>query len=162
MNDVIPYFFIGITIISACLTALSKQVIHAAFASLVTVFGVSGLFICIGADFLGITLLFIYISIVLLLVLFIVFLTPRSIDISFRSTSNQLLLGTVVSLLMMGLMVFIGYHTIWIKPANSLTNTVTEQLGHSLMTEFSLPFEIGSLILFAAMIGAITIARRAS
>ena len=55
MNDVVEYFFIGITIISACLVALSKQVIHAAFASLVTVFGVSGLFICLGADFLGIT-----------------------------------------------------------------------------------------------------------
>lgn len=159
-NDVIVCLFAGITILSAGIVAFSRNIVHAAFAFLAAALGISGLFMFLGADFVAVAVIFIYSGIVLLLVLFIIFLAPRFSGGAFSSSTVRLILGSIVSIALLGLLIFIGLNTFWIKPSDLYNAPALEQLGLSVIDGYALPLEIGSLVLLAAMTGGIMIARR--
>ncbi len=162
LYDVVFYFFAFITLASAGVVVFSKNIIHSAFALLFTFFGVAGLYILLSADFLAITQILIYVGGILVLLVFGVMLTNRVINVDLKTGTLQTFPATMIVAAVAGLLCGVFYITDWkIIPINSepLAST-TEGLGTMFMTTYLLPFEIGSVVLLVALVGAAMISRK--
>src|SRR3970040_2568039 len=91
------YVFAIVTVASAAAVVLSRSLIYNAFALLFTFFGVAGLYVLLGADFLAATQLLIYVGGILVLLLFGVMLTHKLYDLELRSEVTQFPAGLIVS-----------------------------------------------------------------
>ena len=90
---VIFYIFAAVTVGSAAVVVLARSLIYSAFALLFTFFGVAGLYVLLGADFLAATQLLVYVGGILVLLLFGVMLTHKLYDLDLRSEVTQFLPG---------------------------------------------------------------------
>src|SRR5206468_8761838 len=91
------YLFAAITVGSAAVVVLARSLIYSAFALLFTFFGVAGLYVLLGADFLAATQLLIYVGGILVLLLFGVMLTHKLYDLDLRSEVTQFVPGVVLA-----------------------------------------------------------------
>ena len=150
----------GLALGSAAVVAFSRNIIHSALALLGTFLGVAGLYITLSADFLGATQVLVYVGGTLTLILFAVMLTARIEDMKVSNPSQGLgvAFGLVtVLLLLLGKVATTTAWALHVRPSNPST----AKLGHAFLTKYLLPFEVGSVVLLAAMIGAVVLARRA-
>ncbi len=161
LTVILFYVFVLLTLASALVVVFSKNVVHSAFALLFTFFGVAALYVFLLADFLAITQLLIYVGGILVLLLFGVMLTTRVFDVQLRTGTLHILPATVVVALIATILVVLFWGTEWKSAAPPLAGTGTAPaLGEHLLTTYVLPFEIASVVLVVAMIGAAMIARR--
>jgi NADH:ubiquinone oxidoreductase subunit K len=96
-SDVVFWVFAVVTVGSAAVVVLSRTLIYSAFALLFTFFGVAGLYVLLGADFLAATQLLIYVGGILVLLLFGVMLTHKIYDLDLRTETTQLASGAIVA-----------------------------------------------------------------
>ena len=159
---IILYCFMGLTLISALYIAFTKNVMYAAFALIVTFLGVAGIFMMIGAGFIAISQILVYVGGILGLIVFGVMLTNRLKGQHVRTPVYNKLLGVLIS----GGLLFIFYKAIieanfgalqWIESAKPETASL-DKLGVKLMTDYVLAFEVIGILLLLALIGAIKIA----
>jgi len=158
-SDVVFWVFAVVTVGSAAVVVLSRTLIYSAFALLFTFFGVAGLYVLLGADFLAATQLLVYVGGILVLLLFGVMLTHKIYDLDLRTETNQLASGAIVA---GGLFVILGATAVrseWATTARTLAPT-TRDIGHLFMGAYLLPFEAASVLLLVALIGAAMIVRR--
>jgi NADH-quinone oxidoreductase subunit J len=161
LTVILFYVFALLTLASGVVVVFSKNVVHSAFALLFTFFGVAGLYVFLMADFLAITQLLIYVGGILVLLLFGVMLTTKVFDIQVRTGTLHILPATVVVALIATILVVLFWGTEWKMSGAPLDVTSTAPaLGEKLLTTYVLPFEIASVVLVVAMIGAAMIARR--
>lgn len=122
--------------------------------------GIAGLYVTLSADFLAATQVVVYVGGTLTLILFAVMLTAR-IDTMKESNPAG---GTVPAFALIGVVMFIlgriAMHTKWSTEVRPVMPS-TAKLGHAFLGEYLLPFEIASVVLLAAMLGAVVLARRA-
>jgi NADH-quinone oxidoreductase subunit J len=159
--DIVFYVFALITIGSACVVVFSKNIVHAAFSLLFTFFGVAGIYVLLRADFLAVTQILIYVGGILVLMLFGVMLTNKVINVKIKTGTMQAWPAGIAVSILAGLLAGVFYSN-W-KDAQLPVSTVdatTQLLGEMLMTSYLLPFEIASVVLLVALIGAALIARR--
>lgn len=155
------YFFALITLASASVVVFSKNIVHSAFALLFTFFGVAGLYVLMMADFLAITQVLIYIGGIMVLVLFGVMLTNRTIDVQIRTRNIQTFPALLIVAALTATLIGIFWSTDWkISPAAVGFEKTAPEIGKMLLTSYLLPFEIASIVLLVALIGAAMIARR--
>jgi NADH:ubiquinone oxidoreductase subunit 6 (subunit J) len=150
----------GLTLGSAGVVAFSKNIIHSALALLGTFMGIAGLYITLSADFLAATQILVYVGGTLTLILFAVMLTSRIEDMKESNPRSGLAVAfglVTVVLLVLGK---VATSTNWPSEAKAAMPS-TAKLGHAFLGEYLLPFEIGSVVLLGAMIGAVVLARRA-
>src|SRR5713226_9581544 len=107
------YLFAVITVGSAAVVVLARSLIYSAFALLFTFFGVAGLYVMLGADFLAATQLLIYVGGILVLLLFGVMLTHKLYDLDLKSEVTQFLPGLFVSAGTFGLLALTAVKTRW-------------------------------------------------
>jgi NADH-quinone oxidoreductase subunit J len=151
--------FAVLTVASAVVVVLSRTLIYSAFALLVTFFGVAGLYVLLGADFLAATQLLVYVGGILVLLLFGVMLTHKIYDLDLKNETNQLGPGLIVALGLFVLLTATALRTHWAavpRPPAPTTNAI----GELFLGRFLLPFEAASLLLLVALIGAAMIVRR--
>lgn len=148
-----------ITVVSAAVVAFARLIIHSVFALLFTFFGVAGLYALLHADFLAATQIMIYVGGILVLLLFGVMLTHKISSVELKSASMQRAPAAFVCLTLLGLLLFVIYRTPWpsVLPEGGPT---AKPIGRLLMTDYLLPFEVISVLLFAVLVGAALIARR--
>ncbi len=96
-SDVVFWIFAVVTVGSAAVVVLSRTLIYSAFSLLFTFFGVAGLYVLLGADFLAATQLLIYVGGILVLLLFGVMLTHKIYDLDLRSETTQMASGVIVA-----------------------------------------------------------------
>jgi NADH-quinone oxidoreductase subunit J len=150
----------GLALGSAGVVAFSRNIIHSALALLGTFLGVAGMYITLSADFLAATQILVYVGGTLTLILFAVMLTARIEDMKVSNPSQGLAVGVglvAVVLLILGKVAAAHEWAISVRP----TNPSTAKLGHAFLNEYLLPFEVASIVLLAAMIGSVVLARRA-
>lgn len=159
--DIIFYFFAGVTIISAAVVVFSKNIIYSAFSLLFTFFGVAGIYVLLNADFLAVTQLLIYVGGILVLMLFGVMLTNKVIDVEMKVEVLHPLTGSVVVAVAGAMVCAALYITDWpVVRTTSEIPTTANALGEMMLTSYLLPFEIASVVLLVALVGAAMIARR--
>ena len=140
--------------------AFSRNILHSALALLGTLTGVAGLYLYLGADFLGMAQLLIYVGGILVLMLFAVLLTTRIGEV--RATNHSLGLGVAlpVAAVVGGGLVALAVRTPW-SLTDAIAAPTTGRLGDAFLREDLLPFELVSVILLMALVGAMVLARRA-
>ncbi len=160
LSQIVFYFFAAMTVFSAGVVVFARNLIHSAFALLFTFFGVAVLYVYLGADFLAATQMVIYVGGILILLLFGVMLTHKLYELKLQSETIQfwpaLALVAAVFLIIVGAMVRATWHTVTAKPLNP----TTAQIGELFMKDYILPFELASIFLLIALIGAAMIVRR--
>lgn len=158
--DIIFYLFAILTLGSGYLVVTSKNIVHAAFYLLFTFFGVAGIYVLLGADFLAIVQLMVYVGGILILLLFGVMLTNRITDVKIRTGTVHIIPAVVGTGLFMGVIVSMMLRTNWKSEPAELPITTMYGLGRILLVDYVLVFELLAILLLVALIGAASIARR--
>ncbi len=163
INFPLDFVFLGVaavTVAAAVLVCILPNIIHSAVALLFTLIGVAGIYLFLSADFLAATQMLIYVGGITMLILFAVFLSHRISDVKISNPSRFQLPAAVICLVMFGVLSLIAVSTPFaVKTVVYLPTTA--DIGELLMTRYLLPFEVASVLLLAALIGAAMIARPA-
>jgi NAD(P)H-quinone oxidoreductase subunit 6 len=155
------YLLAAVVVVSAAGVALARNILYSAFALLGTLAGVAGLYLYMGADFLGVAQLIIYIGGILVLILFAVLLTNRIGEVRISNVSTGVMVGAPPAIALMALCIRVAVRTPW-PTTEAVPAPATARLGEAFLQELLLPFELLSLVLLMALVGAMVIARRAA
>lgn len=160
-TTIIFYVFAVITLASAAYVVLARNIVRVAFALLFTLMGVAAFFALLLADFLAITQLLVYVGGILVLLLFGVMLTNRQISVDIRTGTMQTLPAVIIIAALAGTMGGVIWSTDWPMVSELAEGTATAPvIGEMFLSSYLLPFEIASVILLVALVGAALIARR--
>lgn len=166
-HALIFYFLSTITILSSIMVISTKNTVHAVFFLILDFVSISALFIMIGAEFVGMILLIVYVGAVAVLFLFVVMMLEGNFTKIKQSFLQYLPFGFFIGVvILLELVLIIGswqYRPEFIKTAKIVYNineTNTEQIGKLIYTDFILPFQLSGIILLVAMIGAILLTFR--
>jgi NADH-quinone oxidoreductase subunit J len=150
--------------LSALRVVTTRNLVHAALYLTVVLAGAAGIYILLAAEFVAVTQVLVYIGAVVVLVLFGLFLTRAPLGKAQDLDNNQRWLAAVVALLLLGVLgvvlqrAFKGQHVATTVIADQGSNTAA--IGLSIFHDFVIPFEVASVLLLAALVGAVVIARR--
>ncbi len=158
--DIIFYLFAIITVFSAFFVVSTKNIVHAAFYMLFTFFGVSGLYALLGADFIAVVQVMVYIGGILILLLFGVMLTNKISNVEIRTGTIHVFPAAVGVGILLGTLVSVMVRTNWKSSPGKIPVTTIYGLGNLLINNYVLIFELLAILLLIAMIGAASIARR--
>ena len=161
-SDIVFLLFAAITVGSAALVVFSRRITYAAFALMLSLFGVAGLYVFLSADFLAAAQVIIYIDGILILLLFGALLTGKVSSVTVTTQSTQRIWGTITSIGLLILVLIIIIRADWFiieKDPGEIYMPQSEQVGNQLITEYLLPFEIASILLLAALIGSMFMIR---
>ena len=156
--------FIGLAvliIVSGFWVVTSKNLVHSAIALMGTLFGVAGLYVFLYADFMAAVQVVIYVGGILVLIIFGVMLTHRITTPALIQTSmpNRFFAAVVVALIFAGLTTLI-YRTPWKEGVFDTNASTVAAIGTALMTKYLLHFEVASVLLLLALLGAAYLSRR--
>ena len=162
------YFFSTIAVFSAVMVTLSRNTVYSVFFLILVFVSISILFIMIGAEFLGMIMLIVYVGAVSVLFLFVVMMLNITEKVSKKSTRkgliNNISVGSIVGvIILLELLVVVGgwkYKGAFVPlSATNLNLSIsnTHALGNILYTDYIHLFQISGMILLIAMIGAITL-----
>jgi NADH-quinone oxidoreductase subunit J len=157
--ELVWWILAGVIVAGALGAVLSSNVVHAALALVLAAMGVAGMFLLLASEFLALVQVLVYGGGVAILILFALMLTNAADDPVVQDGSQKpfawgvgAAMGAVIVAAMVG--------TTWHGAADSVVNF--RDLGVRLYRDFGVPFEVASLVLLVALVGAITIARRDS
>jgi NADH-quinone oxidoreductase subunit J len=161
-HSVLFWIFAAISVGPGLGILLAKDIVRQAFWLLLSLTGFACLYLLMGADFLGFTQVVVYIGGILILFLFGVMLTHR-LDVPLKEVKGWSLVvpGVIAGLISAAALLHVAVRTDWstLEEANQVAPT-TETIGERIMSTYLLPFEIVSLLLLVALVGATYIARR--
>lgn len=154
------YAFAAIALAGAMGVLLAQRIFRSALFLVLTLASVAAVFVVLGADFLAGAQVLLYVGAVMVLILFGIMLTPQEIDLPGMAGPGRTLAASLVAAGFFVAAVLVLTTTRWPglaqPPADSPTTTA---IGLGLFNVYVLPFEIASVLLLVAMIGAIVIAR---
>ena len=170
-HSIFFYTFSIIAIVSAIMVTASKNTVHSVFFLILDFISISCLFIMIGAEFLGMIMLIVYVGAVAVLFLFVVMMLnvaqQKNQWFSSEESSKHIPVGLIIStLIFVELIIVVGgwkYKPDLFNINNSLELTKvsnTHSLGQVLYTDYIHVFQISGMILLVAMIGAIVLTFR--
>lgn len=159
------------TLIMAWIVVAGRNLFHAALALMATFLGVAGLYVTLEAGFLAAAQLLVYIGAISILVIFAIMMTRRLMQTTEMPFNSQWILGGIVSLLFLGVTLFVLLRYWPLEATETLGSLRPEvpgamiegsvvQLGSALVdvNQYVLPLELVSVLLLAALIGAIVVA----
>ncbi len=158
MEQIVFYSLSAVALGAGLAVVLMRNVLHSALMLGLALMAVAGLFGSLGADFLFAGQIVVYVTGVAVLVLFVVMLAGRESDLHSVQTNEKWPLALAIA----GV-TFCGLWRLFCTYSNTMVRTpavpTTEGIGILLLSDYALPFELISLILLAALIGAIHFSR---
>ncbi len=162
------YFFSTIAVFSAIMVTISRNTVYSVFFLILVFVSISILFIMIGAEFLGMIMLIVYVGAVAVLFLFVVMMLNITEQITKRTSRkgliNNISVGSIIGVIIfLELLVVVGgwkYKGTFVPLSTANLNldiSNTHALGNILYTDYIHLFQISGMILLIAMIGAITL-----
>jgi NADH-quinone oxidoreductase subunit J len=151
------YVLAGTSVACALLVAFARNLIHAVLFLALTFVGVAGVYVVLSADFVAVVQVLIYAGAVGVLMTFAIMLTPAS-DRENSATVFQIpaaLLGLMVA----GVAIFVAYDTDWVIANRPAFTTTARAIGDAFLEPYVVAFEVASVLLVTAMIGAIILTR---
>jgi len=169
LDSVLFYFFASIAVISAGLMVTRRNAIHSAVFLITTLLSTAGIFLQLRAEFLFIAQIILYVGGIMVLFIFVIMLVR--LDVPLPQIRSRLQKGAAV---FVALAVFTeAVIVLWLArkvPGQGLIDPLpaaadklppnTEELAKSLFTAYLLPFEIASVLLLVAMVGAVVMAKK--
>ena len=159
MADVFFFALAVFTVAAALLVVLGRNIVHSAVALIFSFCGVAGIYVLLDAEFLAAVQVLIYVGGITILLLFAIMLTTR---IASRAEvfNEQVWMSALVTVGITAILVYASLAGIRVSGDAPATPDTTSALGRLLLTTHVLPFEVASVLLLAAMVGAIILARR--
>jgi NADH-quinone oxidoreductase subunit J len=151
----------ALMIVAAVRVVTTKNVVHAALYLVIVLAGVAAQFLLLGAEFIGITQVLVYIGAIVVLFLFGIMLTRAKLGVDDTVGKERHLMAVLVALLLLGVMGYAlvdGFRDVKVGERNPAFNTAA--VSDSIFSQYLIPFEAVSVLLLAALIGAITVARK--
>ncbi len=159
-TTILFYLFAFLTVGFAFIVVFSENVIYSAVSLFGSLFGVAGLYVLLRADFLALTQVMIYIGGILILLIFGIMLTSRITNAEIRTTNLGSIPAGLISAGVLVILVNIIINTKWSIKPEILKEETIRQIGTLMLTDFLLPFEIASIVLLIALVGAAMYARK--
>lgn len=153
--------FAILTVAGAVAAFSLRNLIHSVLAITVAFAGLAGVYLLLGAQFIGLAQILVYVGAVVILIVFAILLTRNSGTITGPIISGSWLASGVVALTIFAVLAW-AIHQSPASHINAPTQpeATMQQIGNALMLHYALPLEIVGLLLTAALIGAVTIAVR--
>lgn len=158
----LPFAILAMLTIAGAAAALTlRNLVHCVLALTLCFTGLAGLYLELGAQFVGFAQILIYVGAIAILIVFAIFLTSGAEPISKLAAPSTWISGGVVSIAVFGLLAWtlraslVSRHELSPRPQASV-----HQIGNALMSQFVLPLEVVGLLLTATLVGAVTIALR--
>jgi len=154
------YFFAAVMVITALGVVTLRNVFHAALCLAVVASGAAVIYLILDAEFLAFAQILIYVGAVITLIAFVIMLTQRAVGARIRQSNDQKFLSLVVSVILLSLLLWKIPTTVWNATSDQTSLADAKTIGNALLTKYLLPFEVISIVLLVALIGAIVLARR--
>lgn len=151
------YVMAGLTLLSALMVSMVRDLVHAVLFLVLSFIGVAGLYITMSADFVAVAQILIYAGAISVLMLFAILLTPRSgrdneaVPYAAPISAIAGLLGATI--------IFVALRTEWQTVDRDVSGSTAKAIGSALLDPFVLPFEVASVVLVIAMVGAIILVK---
>ncbi|HEX9137416.1 MAG TPA: NADH-quinone oxidoreductase subunit J [Nitrospirota bacterium] len=165
-DQILFYCLSAIIILSALMVITRRNPVHSAMFLITTLFAVAGIYLQLHAEFLAAVQVIVYVGGIMVLFLFVIMLVNLEVVSTERRFNKQWIIALIAGA---ALLVEFGYVIVRGKasllppaagPAQNLTVKNSEQIGLMLYQNYMLPFEIASLLLLVAIIGAVVLAKR--
>jgi NADH-quinone oxidoreductase subunit J len=169
LDQVIFYLFAVIAVASAVLTVTRRNVVHSAIFLITALLATAGIFLQLRAEFLFIVQIILYVGGIMVLFVFVIMLVNLDTAVRQMQFARQKWVALLISLALagqVGLMFWStgkmpgqGVPVLAAPPAQTLPPN-SEEVAKSLFSSYLLPFEIASVLLLVAMIGAVVMAKK--
>jgi NADH-quinone oxidoreductase subunit J len=161
-NTQVAVFYIlsGLIVGSAFMVVTLKNIFHSLLFLILCFFSIAGIYILLSAEFVAAVQVLIYVGAITVLLIFAIMLTAQLYSPSIRQSNEQVIPGLLVVGVLLVVTLSVLGRTSWRISTQGIEGQSTVSIGKALLTTYVLPFEVVSLVLLAALIGAIIIARK--
>jgi len=161
MIESLAFYLLAFVIIVSALAVVSlRNIFHCALFLILCLFSVAGIYVLLYAEFIAVIQVLLYVGAVAILMIFAIMLTSKLAGRHVAMSNEQTFIGAFLALILMAGLLYSFTDTFFRQSTAEPLQETTFAIGRLLMTEFVLPFELVSVLLLAALIGAIVIARR--
>lgn len=164
MAQILFFYLAGMIVASAASAVIARNMIYSALALLITFIHIAGIYILLNAEFIAAVQIIVYAGAILVLYLFVLMLfNPKEETLIWH---RQLPAGLFIGVTLLGLMLLSAFRSELLGQQGEFTVATvratghTQAIGQALYTDFIFPFELASLILLVAMLGAILLTHR--
>ena len=156
------YFLSFLAILSALMVVVSKNPVHSVLYLILTLFAIAGHYILMNAQFLAAVHIIVYAGAIMVLFLYVIMMLNLNTEVEPHKSKLLKIAATFASGLLMVVLVGVIRRSTEIAALNQPDSQIglIKNLGHVLYTDFMLPFEISSILLLAAMVGAVMIGKK--
>jgi len=162
MNGEVPGFFIvsTILILSSLGVVISKNIFHSVLFLALMLVSTAIIYLFLGAELLAAVQILLYTGGVITLVIFAIMLTEKMVGDKISHTNRGIFAGFVISLVFLVIVGFTILRSFIPSRESNIDGNLLSKLGESIFTKYVLPFEVLSILLVAAIIGALVISRK--
>jgi NADH:ubiquinone oxidoreductase subunit 6 (subunit J) len=161
IRDILFIAFAVLTVLPACIVVFHRKLVYSAFSLMASFFGVAALYALVGADFLAAVQVLIYVGGVVVLILFGVMLTSKVQDVHVSNESRNKWPAAVLSGALFLFLLKVAFSVDeWTQTTAPAWDPTTQTIGHLFLNEFLLPFEVASVVLLLAIVGASFLVRK--
>jgi NADH-quinone oxidoreductase subunit J len=164
LDQIFFYLFAAVILAGAVLTITQRNAVHSAIFLIMTLLGVAGLYLHLHAEFLAGVQVILYVGGIMVLFLFVVLLVNLDQAARERQFSQQWIVALAAVAVLgveLGYFVYQGSSAFnFPPPAAPAKIGNTQQIGNVLFQNYLLPFEIASILLLVAMVGAVVMAKK--
>ena len=143
-----------VMVVAALRMVTTRNVVHAALYLVIVLAGAAGIFILLGAEFVGVTQVLVYIGAIVVLFLFGIMLTRGALGEDEEANTEKRRMATLV-----GVLVLVVTGGAVLDSFGDAAVNLTAEIGDTIFSQYIVPFEAVSVLLLAALIGAIVVAR---
>ena len=162
-SELICFLILSAVIISGSIgVVLLENIVYSAFLLGGVFMSVAGLYLLLNASFVAAAQILVYVGAVNVLILFAIMLVNKKEDLKqIKELKIRKIISSGICIGLLALLLRVDLSTNWSLPGpDSIGEEATERIGEHLFTDYLLPFELASILLLMAMIGAIVLARR--
>jgi len=164
LDQIIFFVFATIALVGAVLVVTSRNAIHSAIWLITSLLATAGIYLLLRAEFLFAVQIILYVGGIMVLFIFVIMLVNLDVAVRQIQFNRQATVAMVLALAVGGLLPVAHYflgRKIWLPPARiAEMGPNTETVGQVLFTRYMVPFEIASVLLLVAMIGAVVMAKK--
>jgi NADH:ubiquinone oxidoreductase subunit 6 (subunit J) len=160
VSETIFYILAATIIGSAVMVVSMKNIFHSALFLVLCFFSVAGIYVLLEAEFLAAVQVLIYVGAITILIIFAIMLTHNLYNAKIKQSNEQVIPGLIIVGALLVATLFALSKTAWKLSLETPPAQSTVGIGRLLLTTYVLPFEVVSVVLLTALIGAVIIARR--
>jgi NADH:ubiquinone oxidoreductase subunit 6 (subunit J) len=161
VSQVVFIVLSAVALLGAVGVVLNRNLFRSALFLVLSFVGVAGFYILLGADLLAMIQLLVYVGAISILIVFAIMLSHRIMAPGFKARNEQWLMGLITAVVLFGVLVFVLLSVQWPVVQADVPQNAISKLGQALIgaDQYVLPFEVASILLLVALVGAVVIAR---